>query len=119
MCNAAKNGPEKTEMPEKLSLTPASLRDPAIAIAQLKRVRKHYEDTHAKVVAEVEALNKLVGAEVVKKGKSVWNIRGKLGRFWKKQSFKHNKGCTVEEKEPRCSTDSCESAWTKEEKLGW
>ncbi|KAK5653354.1 hypothetical protein OQA88_9046 [Cercophora sp. LCS_1] len=116
VCDAARNGPEKTEMPEKLALSPACLRDRDTAIAQLKRVRKHYEDTHAKVVAEVEALNKLVGAELAKKGKEVWNIRGKLGRFGRRKTPKIGKLCVVEEKEPRSSE---ESVWGENEKLGW
>jgi hypothetical protein len=112
----------------KLAIVPGNLYNAQSQAAHLKRVRAHYDETYNKLIAEVEALNKVVGGEYAKKGDKLFNIRGKLGRFGrKKQSAKSR--CSVEAREldektrckDLCHSDSdsdCES-WRQKEEPKW
>ncbi|KAK3333746.1 hypothetical protein B0T19DRAFT_135522 [Cercophora scortea] len=71
-CDAATEGPERREMPEKMGLAPATLGNPAAHAAALKRVEGIYEESYNKVIAQVEALNKILGSEYVKRGEKLF-----------------------------------------------
>ncbi|KAK0641013.1 hypothetical protein B0T16DRAFT_206021 [Cercophora newfieldiana] len=95
-CSEAKAGPEKSEMVWKLAIAPGNLYNYQHQANQLKRVRAYYEETYNKVMAEIEALNKAVAGAYAKKGDKLFNIRGKWGRFGKKQKNPTGR-CHVEE----------------------
>ncbi|KAK1832427.1 hypothetical protein QBC39DRAFT_348685 [Podospora conica] len=73
--------PEKREMSGKLAISPTQLESNRNRAAHMKRVREAYEQSYNNVVAEVEAVNKLVGAEYCRRGEEVLKVRGKLGRL--------------------------------------
>ncbi|KAK0708282.1 hypothetical protein B0H67DRAFT_335751 [Lasiosphaeris hirsuta] len=72
VCDAAPEGPEKREMPEKLALTPTKIGHPTTHADALKKVLRHFNDAHTRLLAEVEALNKIVGREYTLRGNALF-----------------------------------------------
>ncbi|KAK0743263.1 hypothetical protein B0T18DRAFT_448022 [Schizothecium vesticola] len=70
-------GPEKREMTDKLAVSPKQLENKRKRAEQMRRVRKAYEHSYNGVVAEVEAVNKLVGAEYCRRGEEVLKVWGR------------------------------------------
>ncbi|KAK0629014.1 hypothetical protein B0T17DRAFT_505619 [Bombardia bombarda] len=71
LCDLAAEGPEKSEMPQMMSITPCMLDQPEYRAASLKRARKYYEEQYHKVIAQIELLNKAIGVEYVRCGESI------------------------------------------------
>jgi hypothetical protein len=130
VCNAAAKGPEQTEMAFKLAIAPGNLYNLQSQAAHLKRVRAAYDETYNKLIAEVEALNKVVGSEYAKKGDKLFNIRGKLGRFGRKKKNPKSR-CSFEARESDEKTrskngchgysydDSDSESWREKEEPKW
>lgn len=128
VCNSAQSGPEKNEMPKKLGIMSSKLRNSSDQVAQLKRVREHYDESYQKVLAETDALNKAIGREYARKGDKLFNLRGKWGRFGKKNMTPRGQ-CKVDEitdsdmvdekKGWRSSTDSMQQSWHEKAEPQW
>jgi len=95
VCNEAATGPEKTGMTWNLNIMPGNLYDARGQATDMARIRQRYVETYNRVLAEVEAVNKVVGGEYARKGDKLFNIRGRLGRFGKKKLPRER--CHVEE----------------------
>jgi hypothetical protein len=91
VCDTAADGPEKREMPEKMAISPSLIGDDAAQAAALKRVRRYYDESYTKVIGEIEALNKVLGAEYVRQGPRLFRDR-KTGHLSGSAS------CAVDEK---------------------
>jgi len=68
----APEGPEKHTLPDKLGVRPASIGDAGFHTAMLAVIHEQFGENHDKVLAEIEAFNKLVGAEYVLRGEEMF-----------------------------------------------
>jgi hypothetical protein len=68
-------------MADKLAVSPHQLENKRKRAEQMRHVREAYEDGYNSVVVEVEAVNKLIGAEYCRRGEEVLKVRGRLGRL--------------------------------------
>lgn len=86
VCDTAKAGPERSELPSKLSIQPANLLNKQAQVASLARVLKYYDASHEKVIEQVEALDKFVGKKFAEDGPSIF--RDKKDRDWIEPDYK-------------------------------
>ncbi|KAK3692315.1 hypothetical protein B0T22DRAFT_10230 [Podospora appendiculata] len=110
VCDAAADGPERREMPEKMGLAPSALGNPAAQATALARVRGIYDEGYANVLARVEALNKVLGSEYVRRGAKLFKepppaagkgkrgLRERLGIKKSAPPKPVREGCLVEDK---------------------
>ncbi|KAK3350059.1 hypothetical protein B0T25DRAFT_257979 [Lasiosphaeria hispida] len=80
-CDAAAEGPEKREMPEKLALAPAKIGNAAAHAAAFQKVRRCFDEAHARVLAELEVLNKVVGREYARRGDALFRRGRKAAKM--------------------------------------
>jgi len=101
--------PEKREMADKLAVSPNQLENKCKRAEQMRRVRKAYEHSYNIVVAEVEAVNKLVGAEYCRRGDEVLKVWGRLGRLGRRLRSPQGP-CRID-----CRDSDDSSEWSLEE----
>ncbi|KAK0709644.1 hypothetical protein B0T26DRAFT_874672 [Lasiosphaeria miniovina] len=71
-CASALEGDERNVMPDKMGISSKWLGDMGEHAAALRLVRAHYDIIYNRLLADIEALNKAVGAEYVRRGATLF-----------------------------------------------
>ncbi|KAM7198868.1 hypothetical protein V8F20_005935 [Naviculisporaceae sp. PSN 640] len=86
LCDEAKAGPERCELPSKIAIQPANLLNKQAQARCLAMVLAYYQSSHEKVIEQVEALDKFVGKKFAEEGPRIF--RDKKDRNWVDPSYK-------------------------------